>query len=169
MIRSTFVQTMARYNRWQNASLYAAADSLSDEERRKDRGAFFKSIHASLNHLLWADHMWLSRISDAPRPSTPLSESASYRDDWDGLKRDRLACDDRLIAWADAVTDDWLAGDLIWRSSLMQSDMIKPKWLVVSHIFNHQTHHRGQIHAMLTAAGAKPQDTDLILMEQLAT
>ena len=65
---------MARYNRWQNASLYAAADSLSDEERRKDRGAFFKSIHASLNHLLWADHMWLSRISDAPRPSTPLSE-----------------------------------------------------------------------------------------------
>ncbi|PPC98208.1 MAG: damage-inducible protein DinB [Methylocystis sp.] len=169
MIRSTFVQTMARYNRWQNASLYAAADSLSDEERRKDRGAFFKSIHASLNHLLWADHMWLSRISDAPRPSTPLSESASYRDDWDGLKRDRLACDDGLIAWADAVTDDWLAGDLIWRSSLMQSDMIKPKWLVVSHIFNHQTHHRGQIHAMLTAAGAKPQDTDLILVEQLAT
>lgn len=76
MIRSTFVQTMARYNRWQNASLYAAADSLSDEERRRDRGAFFKSIHASLNHLLWADHMWLSRISDAPRPSTPLSESA---------------------------------------------------------------------------------------------
>lgn len=85
------------------------------------------------------------------------------------MKRDRLACDDGLIAWADAVTDDWLAGDLIWRSSLMQSDMIKPKWLVVSHIFNHQTHHRGQIHAMLTAAGAKPKDTDLILMEQITT
>ncbi|HEY8125056.1 MAG TPA: DinB family protein [Methylocystis sp.] len=169
MASSTFVQTMARYNRWQNASLYAAADSLSEEERRKDRGAFFKSIHATFSHLLWADHMWLSRFSDAPRPSTPLSESASYRDDWDSLKQDRTACDERLILWADGVTDDWLAGDLIWRSGLMQSDMIKPKWFVVSHVFNHQTHHRGQIHAMLTAAGAKPQDTDLILMEQRAT
>jgi len=160
---------MARYNRSQNAGLYAAADGLSDEERRRDRGAFFKSIHATLNHLLWADHIWLSRISDAPRPSTPLSESASYRDDWDCLKQDRLPCDDRLLAWADAVTDDWLAGDLIWRSSLMQLDVATPKWLVVSHMFNHQTHHRGQIHAMLTAAGAKPQDTDLILMQQLTT
>ncbi|HEY8125427.1 MAG TPA: DinB family protein [Methylocystis sp.] len=169
MTRSTFVKTMARYNRWQNASLYAAADSLSDEARRKDRGAFFKSIHATFSHLLWADHMWLSRVSDAPRPSTPLSESGSYRDDWDSLKQDRRACDDRLIAWADGVTDDWLAGELIWRSSLMQTDVVRPKWLVVSHIFNHQTHHRGQIHAMLTAAGAKPQDTDLILMEKLAT
>jgi uncharacterized damage-inducible protein DinB len=165
MTRSTFVKTMARYNRWQNASLYAAADSLSDDDRRKDRGAFFKSIHATFNHLLWADHMWLSRISDAPRPSTPLSESASYRDDWNSLKQDRLACDERLIIWADAVTDDWLAGDLIWRSGLMQSDVVKPKWFVVSHIFNHQTHHRGQIHAMLTAAGARPQGTDLMLME----
>ena len=165
MTRSTFVKTMARYNRWQNASLYAAADSLSDDDRRKDRGAFFKSIHATFSHLLWADHMWLSRVSDAPRPSTPLSESASYRDDWDSLKHDRLACDESLIAWANAVTDDWLAGELIWRSSLMQSDVIKPKWFVVSHIFNHQTHHRGQIHAMLTAAGARPQDTDLMLME----
>jgi len=160
---------MARYNRWQNASIYAAAGGLSDEERRKDRSAFFKSIHATLSHLLWADHMWLSRISDAPRPSTPLSESAFYRDDWDCLQQDRRACDERLIRWADAVTDDWLAGDLVWRSSLMQTDVIKPKWLVVSHIFNHQTHHRGQIHAMLTAAGAQPHDTDLILMEQLTT
>ena len=101
----------------------------------------------------------------APRPSTPLSELASYRDDWNSLKQDRLACDERLIVWADAVTDDWLAGDLIWRSGLMQSDVVKPKWFVVSHIFNHQTHHRGQIHAMLTAAGARPQDTDLMLME----
>lgn len=168
MIGSAFVQTMARYNRWQNASLYAAADGLSDEARRQDRGAFFKSIHATLNHLLWADHMWLSRISDAPKPSTPLSESGSYRDDWDSLKQDRIACDERLVAWANAVSDDWLAGDLVWRSSLMQTDAVRPKWLVVSHIFNHQAHHRGQIHAMLTAARAKPQDTDLILMESLA-
>ncbi|MGD9659174.1 MAG: DinB family protein [Methylocystis sp.] len=164
MICSTFAQTMARYNRWQNAGLYAAADSLSDDDRRKDRGAFFKSIHATLSHLLWADHMWLSRIADAPAPSIPLEQSVSYRDDWGTLKRDRTACDERLIVWADEVTDEWLIGDLVWRSGIIQAEITRPKWLVVSHIFNHQTHHRGQVHAMLTAAGAKPQDTDLILM-----
>lgn len=169
MIRPVFAQTMARYNRWQNASLYAAADGLSDNDRRKDRGAFFASIHATLSHLLWADHMWLSRISDLPPPSTPLERSVSYRDDWETLKHDRIACDERLIVWADGVTDAWLIGDLVWRSGLLKSEIARPKWLVVSHMFNHQTHHRGQVHAMLTAAGAKPQNTDLILMEPLTT
>jgi uncharacterized damage-inducible protein DinB len=169
MIDPTFIQTMARYNRWQNASLYAAADHLSDEDRRRDRGAFFKSIHATLSHLLWADHMWLSRISDAPPPSMPLRQSVSYRDDWETLKQDRMACDERLIVWADGVTDEWLVGDLVWRSGIIQAEVARPKWLVVSHMFNHQTHHRGQVHAMLTAAGAKPRDTDLILMEPLTS
>jgi uncharacterized damage-inducible protein DinB len=168
MIRSTFVQTMARYNRWQNVGLYGAADRLSDNERRQDRGAFFKSIHATLNHLLWADHMWLSRISDAPPPSVRLQDSGAYRDDWETLKQDRTACDERLIVWADGVTDEWLTGDLVWRSGIVQAEVTRPKWLVVSHIFNHQTHHRGQVHAMLTAAGATPQITDLIFMEPFA-
>ncbi|MGD9545360.1 MAG: DinB family protein [Methylocystis sp.] len=167
MIRPIFAQTMARYNRWQNAGLYAAADRLSDEDRRKDRGAFFKSIHATLSHLLWADHMWLSRISDAPPPSTPLAQSVSYCEDWETLKRRRIACDELLIAWADGVTDAWLTGDLVWRSGVLKAEVARPKGLVVSHIFNHQTHHRGQVHAMLTAAGAGPPDTDLILMEPL--
>ena len=64
MIDATYVRAMARYNRWQNDNLYSVADSLSDEARRKDRGAFFKSIHATLNHLLWADNMWMSRLSE---------------------------------------------------------------------------------------------------------
>jgi uncharacterized damage-inducible protein DinB len=165
MIRSTFVDTMARYNRWQNASLYAAGDSLSDDDRRKDRGAFFKSIHATLSHLLWADHMWLSRISDGKPPSVQLEESGSYRDDWTTLKQDRMTCDERLIIWADGVTDEWLKGELVWRSRIIKAELARPKWFVISHIFNHQTHHRGQVHAMLTAAGARPQDTDLMLME----
>jgi len=169
MIDPTFVRTMARYNCWQNASLYAAADRLSDEERRKDRGAFLKSIHATLSHLLWADHMWLSRISDAPPPSARLQESGTYRDDWETLKQDRLACDERLIKWADGAIDEWLIGELVWRSGIIQAELTRPKWLVVNHIFNHQTHHRGQVHAMLTTAGARPQNTDLILMEPFTT
>ena len=63
MIDPAYVQRMARYNRWQNANLYGVADTLSDEERRRERGAFFGSIHKTLSHLLWADQIWMSRFT----------------------------------------------------------------------------------------------------------
>jgi uncharacterized damage-inducible protein DinB len=155
---------MARYNRWQNRSLYIAADGLSDAERRADRGAFFKSIHATLNHLLWADTMWMSRVSDGQRPTVGISDSVSFCDDWEALKRERKALDERMIVWAEGLDETWLAADLRWRPATLQTDVIRPRWKVVVHIFNHQTHHRGQVHAMLTAAGATPEATDLIMM-----
>jgi uncharacterized damage-inducible protein DinB len=164
MITPAFAQKMARYNAWQNESLYAAADTLSDEARRADRGAFFKSIHGTLSHLLWADAMWTSRIADGPKPDVPLGESASFCADWAALKDERAAMDARLIAWADALDETALAGDFSWYSGALQAHIVKPRELVVVHVFNHQTHHRGQVHAMLTAAGARPQDTDLIFM-----
>ena len=79
MIDRTYIRTMARYNHWQNESLYAAADTLPDEARRQDRGAFFKSIHATLNHLLWADNIWLSRLSDLPEPAVKIAELDVFR------------------------------------------------------------------------------------------
>jgi uncharacterized damage-inducible protein DinB len=164
MIPPTFAQKMARYNAWQNESLYAAADTLSDEARRADRGAFFKSIHGTLSHLLWADTMWMSRIAGGPNPNVPLGESASFRADWAALKQERAAMDAGLIAWADGLDEAALDGDFSWYSGAKQTDIVKPRRLVVVHIFNHQTHHRGQVHAMLTAAGARPKDTDLIFM-----
>ncbi|MBL1258767.1 DinB family protein [Methylocystis sp. Sn-Cys] len=156
---------MARYNQWQNQNLYAAADALSDDERRKDRGAFFKSIHATLNHLLWADHMWLSRFAGGPQPACSLDDSSAFRAEWAALKADREQTDMRLIDWADSLDSAALEGDLAWYSGLLQSTISKPKHLVVIHIFNHQTHHRGQVHAMLTAAGARPHGTDLAMMQ----
>jgi len=69
MIDVGYVQCMARYNGWQNRSLYGAADTLSDAERRRERGAFFGSIHKTLSHLLWADRIWLSRFTDGRRPA----------------------------------------------------------------------------------------------------
>ena len=164
MIDPDYVRAMARYNRWQNGSLYAAADALSDEARRQDRGAFFKSIHATLNHLLWADTMWMSRFSDAPRPTGTLRDSVLFVDDWTTLKPERVAMDDRIAAWAEGVDAAALSGELQWRSSI-GTNMVKPRWLAVAHFFNHQTHHRGQVHAMLTAAGARPEDTDLIMLQ----
>jgi len=70
---------MARYNRWRNASLYEAADKLSEDARRADRGAFFKSIHATFNYNLWADAMWLSRLAGELiwRPASAVGVAAS--------------------------------------------------------------------------------------------
>lgn len=165
MIDPAFAQLMARYNLWQNRSLYEAASSLSDAERRLERGAFFKSIHATLNHLLWADAMWMSRVSDTPKPTIGISDSVRFRDDWETLKRERRAMDEQMIVWADSLDEAWLAADLRWRSATLQTDMTRPRWQAVVHMFNHQTHHRGQVHTMLTAAGAKPEATDIIMMD----
>jgi uncharacterized damage-inducible protein DinB len=68
MIDLGYVQRMARYNRWQNDNIYGVADTLPDTERRRDRGAFFGSIHATLSHLLWADRIWMNRLAGTPRP-----------------------------------------------------------------------------------------------------
>jgi uncharacterized damage-inducible protein DinB len=164
MITTAFAQKMARYNAWQNDSLYAAADALTDEARRADRGAFFKSIHGALSHLLWADAMWMSRIGDGPAPAIALRESPKFCVEWAKLKDERKAMDARLLAFAEALDDAALEGDFSWYSGALQAQIVKPRKLIVVHIFNHQTHHRGQVHAMLTAAGALPQDTDLIFM-----
>lgn len=166
MIDPAYVQTLARYNHWQNQSLYAAADALTDDARRLDRGAFFGSIQATLCHLYWADHMWMSRLSDVAKPDVSISGSTTFVESWDELKDKRSAFDARIIAWADALDQAALAGDLAWYSGATKRDFVRPRWLAVAHMFNHQTHHRGQAHAMLTAAGAKPADTDLIFMEE---
>jgi uncharacterized damage-inducible protein DinB len=164
MITPCFVTTMARYNQWQNGSLYAAADTLADEARRVDRGAFFKSIHGTLSHLLWADSMWMSRIAGDPSPGVGLAESASFCPDWQEMRRRRAAMDERLIHWAESLDAAALAGDFSWHSNATRTQLTRPRALIVVHMFNHQAHHRGQAHAMVTAAGARPLDTDLIFM-----
>jgi uncharacterized damage-inducible protein DinB len=158
---------MARYNQWQNASLYATADGLSDTDRQADRGAFFGSVQATLTHLLWGDRMWMSRFSDLPRPNA-LNIQASVTEcaDWAELKRERAALDRKIIDWTDGLTADALAGDLSWYSGAAKRDISKPLWMLVTHFFNHQTHHRGQVHCLLTSLGAKPEDTDLFLMPE---
>jgi len=166
MISSDFVRTMARYNQWQNRSLYQAADRLEADERLKDRGAFFSSIHGTLSHLLWGDQQWMSRFAPAlaDKPPTLVRESPGNYPDWDDLKARRTAFDQTILNWADDMPPDWLDGDLLWYSGALKANTSKPKWITVAHFFNHQTHHRGQVHAMLTAAGAKPDDTDLFIM-----
>src|SRR5215468_12147121 len=112
MIDVPYVQCMARYNRWQNENLYGAADALSDAERRRERGAFFGSIHATLNHLLWADRIWMSRLAGTPKPDGGIPQSVSLYEDWNDLKRERAAFDGVIVDWADRLEADALDGDL---------------------------------------------------------
>ncbi len=164
MIDRAYVQRMARYNRWQNENLYGVADSLSDDERRKERGAWFGSIHKTLNHILWGDRAWMARLAGFPRPAAGIPESVSVHPGWDVLKSERKAFDQNIIDWSDAVDDTWLAADQTYYSMATQSEWTKPRWVLVTHMFNHQTHHRGQVHSMLTQAGGRPSDTDLPIM-----
>jgi uncharacterized damage-inducible protein DinB len=164
MIDKAHLQQLARYNRWQNENLYGAAESLSDEERKRERGAFFGSIHGTFNHLVWADRQWFARFTGGPRSSIGIQESVGLYPDWDELKRERIKLDRTIADWADALNPSWLEGELRYFSGSVQRELSLPKQLVVTHFFNHQTHHRGQIHCMLTQAGAKPGVTDLVFM-----
>jgi len=164
MIGADHVRLLARYNKWQNGNLYAAAGRLTDAERRLDRGAFFGSIHATLCHVLWGDRIWMHRFAGWPAPEGSLKQSPAMIEAWPELGAARAAFDDALIGWADALDPASLAGELRYYSLAAGRDIAKPLSLLVAHMFNHQTHHRGQVHCMLTQCGQDPGDTDLPLM-----
>lgn len=169
MIAPGYAQRMARYNAWQNDSVIAAADGLSESARREDRGAFFGSIHATLNHILWADAIWLHRLAGDPPPTAKnIADSLGQFDAWAALTAARAQMDLRLIAWAAGLTSDDLTGDLSWFSAATNREQRRPRAELVIHLFNHQTHHRGQVHAMLTRAGARPAATDLPFQPETA-
>lgn len=164
MPNKEYTLTMARYNLWQNESLLNAADGLSASELEKDRGAFFGSIQKTMSHIFWGDMLWMNRFAGTPAPQGGISESTDIIKSWDQFRIERTAFDARILDWAHGVSPEWFEGDLNWFSGAINRDVTKPKTMLVTHLFNHQTHHRGQVHAMLTSAGAKPEDTDLPFM-----
>lgn len=167
MITPDYVRLYARYNRWQNRSLFNAASTLPNAARKQQCGAFFGSIHATLNHLLWADEMWMSRLTGTLRPAaTSIPESLSLYDDWAELSEARVRTDALISEWARGLTLEDLSGDLIWHSGAINREMTKPRWQIVVHLFNHQTHHRGQVHCLLTQSGARPEATDIPFMPE---
>lgn len=162
LITPAYVQKMAAYNTWINGGIYAAAETLSDDQRKRDCGAFFKSIHGTLNHLLWGDQIWMHRFADTPAPASPgIPGSTEQFEAFEALKRERFAFDAVISKWAGEVDQDWLNGTLDWYSGSMKRDMSSPRGMLVTHMFNHQTHHRGQVHCLLTHLGAETPTTDL--------
>ncbi len=164
MITAAYVRTMAAYNAEMNRRLFDAAARLTEAERRAERGAFWGSIHGTLTHILWGDRQWMSRFDDWPKPTTAIKESARMIDDFAELAAARQQADAGISRWAAGVDDPWLDQDLVWFSGAANREIRAPKRLLVTHFFNHQTHHRGQTHAMLTAAGEATGDTDLFLL-----
>jgi uncharacterized damage-inducible protein DinB len=164
MVDPAFVRTMAAYNTEMNRRLYEAAWRIPDRERRQDRGAFWGSLHGTLSHLLWGDRMWMARFDGWEKPAALQKDSGSMIEDFDELRHQRVADDVRISTWAARVTLDWLAEDMVWFSASIQREQRQPRGFLVTHFFNHQTHHRGQAHALITACGEKTSDTDLFIV-----
>jgi uncharacterized damage-inducible protein DinB len=159
MIEPSHCRVMAVYNAEMNERLYEVAASMPDGDRRADLGAFFDSIFATFNHLLWADQVWMSRFTSRARPGVGIRER--MYDDFDALRRARQAMDEEIRTWADGVSRDWLAATVSWRSGQDGTTRSRPAWLLAVHLFNHQTHHRGQITAMMSRLGYDYGVTDV--------
>jgi uncharacterized damage-inducible protein DinB len=163
-----FARTMARYNRWMNEKLYAVVEKLPDVERKKDRGAFFRSIHRTLNHLLLADRVWLGRFTGAALEPGELGPGGIHAldqelyADFDDLRRERATTDDAIDTYVATLTEAKLAAQLRYQRHGVPIEF--PLWHGVAQLFNHQTHHRGQVTTLLMQAGHDPGPTDLLAM-----
>jgi len=157
-----YANTMAAYNRWMNDRLYEACSKASDEQRRKDLGAFFKSMHGTLNHLLLADRIWLGRFSQKPFQATSLNQELYSK--FDELREQRDQTDRDITEWAISLRDSDFGGTLHYVSIVDPQPRSCPFDIAVVHFFNHQTHHRGQLTTLLMQSGIDPGITDLIAL-----
>ena len=159
MISVEYCQLLARYNRWMNERLMAAVAQLDGEERTRDRGAFFGSIHRTLTHILWGDRIWIGRFT-----GTPYGAPAYGADAYPALgdfARERDATDTAILDWAGSLTPAWLAATLSYHAASDGRARQMPAWIAATHLFQHATHHRGQVTTLLKQAGRDPGVTDL--------
>jgi uncharacterized damage-inducible protein DinB len=145
-----------------NGKLYVACATLPDEERKRDRGAFFHSIHGTLNHILLADSVWMGRFEGQPFAFTSLDQE--LHSSFDELRAHRRDVDARIDRWASGLTEAALDAKLKFTSALTKRTTTATLWKLVTHFFNHQTHHRGQITTLLSQAGVDYGSTDLLLL-----
>ncbi len=170
MLITEHYRGLARYNTWMNKKLYAVCRELPDEERKRDRGAFFKSLHGTLNHILLADRAWLGRFVQDPSASQSLDANGApiavrsldqvLYADFDQLERERTRTDAAITAWAETLTPETLAAPIAYRTSRGEP-FEHPLWQAALHVFNHQTHHRGQATTLLAQLGKDVGVTDL--------
>jgi len=151
-------QMLARYNTLANGRLYAVCGRLGDAARKMARPAFFTSIHGTLNHIMVGDRIWLARFEGREVPSTGLD--AVLYEDFADLRAARLDEDARIEAFAAGLTPAALAGTVRYVNNEGRV-FDDPVGMLVAHLFNHQTHHRGQVHDMLSQTDVAPPVLDL--------
>ena len=152
---------LARYNRWMNTRLYACAARLDDEQRRRDRGAFFKSIHGTLNHLLVGDHLWMGRFEGLPFDWQ--GHDQELYSNFEQMRDARTAMDERITAFVDRLIPDWITHAFDY-ARLSGARVRVHGYAALTHFFNHQTHHRARAGTLLEQAGIDPGDTDIVAM-----
>jgi uncharacterized damage-inducible protein DinB len=163
---------LANYNQAMNQKLYGHAAQLSDEERKRDRGAFFGSIHGTFNHLLLGDRIWMRRLTgDEARYASKDEHGAvipfkamgqELYADFGTLSRERQRTDADIIEVMQGLTESELLSDVSYRRG--KEPVQHARWWALTHFFNHQTHHRGQATTLFSQAGIDPGNTDLIAM-----
>jgi uncharacterized damage-inducible protein DinB len=154
----------ARYNAWANRRLYDAAAGLTDEQYHADRGAFFKSMHGTLNHLLTADWVWMSRFTgEGPAPERL---DMIHHEQLADLRQVREAEDRRIVDYVDGLSEEALAGTIRYRRVSTPEVFEQALAPALAHFFNHQTHHRGQAHSILCSFGQRGLVMDLLYFQR---
>lgn len=139
--------------------MYLVCSAIPDEKRKQDLGAFFKSIHGTLNHLLYGDKAWMGRFSNNPF-SVTLIEQELYAD-FDALRAEREKMDQQILEWSMKLDPEWLNQPFEYTSNVDGKRRVLPASIVVTHMFNHQTHHRGQVTTLIKQVGYEPGVTDI--------
>lgn len=159
MISAEYCKTMAKYNNWQNNNLIAELSSMDESAWNQDHQVFFGSLKGTLNHLLYGDRAWLDRFQGrAVSVTDPKEVFANTIKEWIVM---REALDKEILAWSSTVSDDWLLQDFNFYSYAYQKEITRPMWMLVTHFFNHQTHHRAQATSILSRLGIGYGSTDL--------
>ena len=149
------------HNRWINRHLHEVCDGLTDAERKRDLGAFFRSIHGTFNHLLLVDRLWMGRLTGTPFPVESLAQELYA--DWEALKRERERADDALERYVVTLDDAALDRSVRYRNT-RGHERAFTVGTILTHLFHHQTHHRGQITVLIGQLGHDFGETDLIGM-----
>lgn len=159
MYDGNYYQLMAEYNYWMNQNIYLVCSEIPDEKRKQDIGAFFKSIHGTLNHMLYGDKAWMGRFTDNPLSVPTLTQELSA--DFDTLRAEREIVDRQILEWSKHLAPEWLSQPFEYKSNVDGKRRVLPTWVLVTHMFNHQTHHRGQVTTLLKQMGYEPGVTDI--------
>ena len=157
-------EMLAAYNAWANERLYAAAALVPEREYCADHGVFFSSLHGTLNHLLVGDRIWMHRFTGEGEVPKAL-ESILY-DDFGSLLEARRTEDARVIAYISRLDEATLAGTILYRSTRSPAELEQKLAPLLLHFFNHQTHHRGQAHAILTRIMDEAPSLDLLVFQR---